>query len=186
MRTLPAFAKLPSSTALRADDILEFHAARILLLLRITGINGRIDGLTKMAKLDFFVRYPQFFEKVARHIERPAAAATRTIESSMIRFHYGPWDQRYYHVLAYLEAKFLIQVSDHKNMRRLQLTPKGEAVANELRGQRSFQPVIEQMKRVKKTLGQKAGSTLKNLVYEVFDAEVAKRPLGAAISDDRA
>ena len=47
---------------LAADDIVEFHAARLLLLMEICGVKGRIDGLTKMAKLDFFSRYPDFFQ----------------------------------------------------------------------------------------------------------------------------
>ncbi len=33
----------------------------------------------------------------------------------MIRHHYGPWDKRYYHILAYLESKQLIQIVKHKN-----------------------------------------------------------------------
>jgi hypothetical protein len=35
---------------------------------------------------------------------------------------------------------------------------------------------------VKKVLGAKQGSTLKNLVYEVFGKEVADRPLGKVIT----
>jgi hypothetical protein len=51
----------PVSLPLSADNIVEFHAARILLLISLCGTSNRIDGLTKMAKLDFFVRYPNFF-----------------------------------------------------------------------------------------------------------------------------
>ena len=93
---------VPAARPLLADDILEFHAARLLLLFRICGTANRIDGLTKMAKLDFFVRYPDFFARACRTEGFQCDNLYRVIESSMIRFHYGPWDQRYYHILAYI------------------------------------------------------------------------------------
>jgi hypothetical protein len=37
------------------------------------------------------------------------------------------------------------------------------------------------MARVKEVLGKKTGSTLKNLVYKVFSAEVATKSLGDVI-----
>jgi hypothetical protein len=61
MKSIKHLAAHPVSLPLAADDILEFHAARLLLLLEVCGTAGRIDGLTKMAKLDFFNRYPDFF-----------------------------------------------------------------------------------------------------------------------------
>ena len=71
MRSLSRVGLQPVSLPLAADDIVEFHAARLLLLMEICGVKGRIDGLTKMAKLDFFSRYPDFFE-VARAAVAPA------------------------------------------------------------------------------------------------------------------
>lgn len=102
MKSFKRIAEVPPSIALPADDILEFHAARLLLLIRICGTASRIDGLTKLAKLDFFVRYPDFFEVASK---TPASGNTykHTIESAMVRHHYGPWDKRYYHVLSVLE-----------------------------------------------------------------------------------
>jgi hypothetical protein len=37
------------------------------------------------------------------------------------------------------------------------------------------------MRQVKKALGAKAGSTLKKLIYQIFEKEVAQRPLGETI-----
>ncbi len=184
MRTLRAFAGLPSTALLSADEILEFHAGRLLLLLRVAGTAGRIDGLTKMAKLDFFVRYPSFFQRVAAYkgLEEVPVSG-RQVESSMIRFHYGPWDKRYYHVLAYLEARALIEVSDEGSTHRLQLTEAGKALANRLRGLPEFEGLVEHMKVVKRLVGRLKGSTLKNLVYEVFKSEVAQRRFGEVIID---
>jgi len=183
MKSIKNLGALPAGMAVLADDVLEFHAARLLLLFSVCGINGRIDGLTKMAKLDFFVRYPQFFEDVSRYLGggSTSAIAPRNVESSMIRFHYGPWDKRYYHVLSYLEAKGLIAVEHAHKMYRLKLTALGTSIAQEAESRPGYSSLVVHMRRVKELLGKKAGSTLKDIVYRVFREEVADRPLGEVI-----
>ena len=173
---------------LRADDVVEFHAARLLLLFSYCGVSGRIDGLTKMAKLDFFARYPEFFA-AARHAavsdpedepETPGVSDA-AVEAAMVRHHYGPWDKRYYHVLAHLEAKKLITVTKHGNSYRLSLTDEGEASAKRLVDKASFAPLVERMREIKKIFGSKSGSTLKKLIYRLFDEEIGRRPMGEII-----
>jgi hypothetical protein len=181
MKSLKNINDTPAGLPLAADDLLEFHAARLLLLFKVCGIAGRIDGLTKMAKLDFFVRYPQFFNEACNALGLPVEAVEATVESSMIRFHYGPWDDRYYHVLAYLEATGLLEVAKVKNAFTLKLTDQGQIAANQLAGEPSYASLVEQMKRVKKSLGGKAGSSLKKLIYTVFEKEVGQRPFGETI-----
>lgn len=181
MKSLKNINDLPAGMPLAADDLLEFHAARLLLLFKVCGVAGRIDGLTKMAKLDFFVRYPQFFNEVCKALGLATAATDTTVESSMIRFHYGPWDERYYHVLAFLEATGLLEVNKAKNTFTLKLTDKGQVAAKQLADDPVYDSLVDQMKRVKKTLGGRAGSSLKKLIYAVFDKEVGQRPLGETI-----
>jgi DNA-binding PadR family transcriptional regulator len=188
MKSLNRIGTRPVSLPLSADDIVEFHAARLLLLLSVCGVSGRIDGLTKMAKLDFFVRYPGFFE-VARAATIPAGATDApqrkesddAVESAMVRHHYGPWDKRYYHVLSHLEAKWLITVAKEGNSYRIALTDLGRKRAEALKARPSFAPILETMREVKKTFGAKNGTFLKKLIYRLFDAEVARRPWGKAI-----
>jgi hypothetical protein len=180
MKSIRNLGNQPASVPVVADEVLEFHAARLLLLLKLCGVAGRIEGLTKLAKLDFFVRYPQFFEAVARRLGKEAEPKTSTVESSMIRHHYGPWDKRYYHLLAYLKAKGLITVSREKAY-QFKLTDLGKSIANTLAKQPTFAQLAAQMSQVKAVLGNKAGSTLKNLVYETFDQEIAQRSLGEVI-----
>jgi hypothetical protein len=182
MKSLQNFGTQPAGIPVLADDVLEFHAARILLLFKLCGISGRIDGLTKMAKLDFFVRYPQFFEELCAHIgEKRAAPTHQPVESSMIRFHYGPWDKRYYHVLSYLEAKGLLTIKRDRSTYVFKLTDSGKEIAKRLEEGVSYAGLVQQMKQVKAVLGGKTGSKLKDMVYEVFGEEVADRPLGGRI-----
>lgn len=181
MKSFNTLGTSPAGLPVAADDLLEFHAARLLLLFNICGIKGRIDGLTKMAKLDFFVRYPQFFDKACQTLGLSTESATKTVESSMIRFHYGPWDDRYYHILAYLEGKHLLNVTKDNQAFTLSLTDEGKAIADQFAKDESFTPLVSQMKQVKKALGGKAGSTLKKLIYQIFEKEVAQRPLRETI-----
>jgi hypothetical protein len=187
MKSLNRIGSRPVSLPLSADDIVEFHAARLLLLLNVCGVSGRIDGLTKMAKLDFFVRYPGFFE-VARASTAPADAANVSsikpdgaVESAMVRHHYGPWDKRYYHVLSHLEAKQLITVVKQGKSYRIALTDLGRKSAEALKTRPSFAPITETMREVKKVFGAKNGTFLKNLIYRLFDAEITRHPRGKVI-----
>jgi hypothetical protein len=181
MKSIRNLGNQSASVPVVADEVLEFHAARLLMLLKLCGVAGRIDGLTKLAKLDFFVRYPQFFEAVSRKLGEEAEPKTSCVESSMIRYHYGPWDKRYYHVLAYLRAKGLVTVNREGKAYQFKLTDTGKGVAESLAKRPAFASLAAQMARVKMVLGSKAGSTLKNLVYETFDKEVAQRSLGEVI-----
>lgn len=181
MKSLRNIAKAPAGLPLAADDLLEFHAARLLLLFKVCGVAGRIDGLTKMAKLDFFVRYPEFFNAACSALGLQERTTETVVESSMIRFHYGPWDDRYYHVLAFLESTGLLSVSKVRNTFTLMLTQEGHGIANSLAAEPCYAALVEQMRLVKKSLGNKAGSTLKKLVYRVFEKEVTQRSLGETI-----
>lgn len=186
MKSLARLGTRPASLPLAADDVLEFHAARLLLLIHICGTAGRIDGLTKMAKLDFFTRYPDFFEVARSAIEPtpPSDVVNRSeaVESSMVRHHYGPWDKRYYQVLAHLEARRLITVSKHKNSYQIALSTFGAEKAKALSKRPSFTGLVARQKEVKKTFGGKSGSVLKNLIYRLFDEEVGQRALGQVIT----
>lgn len=165
-----------------SDDITEFHAARLLLLLKYCGANGHIDGLTKLAKLDFFIRYPEFFETVSSFMGQATKSSTEHVESKMIRYRYGPWDKRYYDILSYLRSKDLILVLKvNKGAFRFQLTETGKKIASEIGGQNEFGQLVDQMKKVKKILGKKSGSVLKKIIYEVFQDEVTQKPLDEVI-----
>jgi hypothetical protein len=181
MKSICRLGTSPAGLPVAADDLLEFHAARLLLLFLCCGTAGRIAGLTKMAKLDFFVRYPQFFDKACKVLGLPSESIAESVESSMIRFHYGPWDDRYYHVLAYLEARNLLTVTKSSQTFTLALTDHGKQVASRLAKDQAFATLVEQMKRVKKTLGSRAGSGLKKLIYQIFEQEVVQRSLGETI-----
>lgn len=181
MKSFDAVGRVSTSLPLIADDITELHAARLLLLLKHCGQEGAINGLTKLAKLDFFARYPEFFNRLAEHLKKKARSPSDEVESPMVRHHYGPWDKRYYHVLAFLEARGLILVKKHGSAYEFTLTPLGDERATALSQSKSFSMLVQQIDAVKKVLGRKPGTELKNLIYKVFDAEVRNKKLGEII-----
>lgn len=186
MRSVRNLRGVPAGGALVADDLLEFHAARLLLLVRICGTAKRIDGLTKLAKLDFFVRYPSLFAQACRetgHALPEESDPAAPVEAPMVRHHYGPWDKRYYQVLAFLEGARLLEVYVQPNgAYRFQLTDIGVERANALMAAPAFTPLVAQMRAVKSVFGSKSGDALKKLIYRVFDAQVARRRLGEVIA----
>ena len=171
----------PISSPLPAENVFELHAARLILLIRHCGVSERIDGLTKLAKLDFFVRYPEFFSKAARALGSQVEPVTKSSDSSMVRYKYGPWDNRYYHLLSYLESTGLVRIERTGRLYRLSLTSTGSELATRIGEDSSYVSLIKHMRDVKKTMGSKGGTTLKNLIYEIFESEVSDRSLGEVI-----
>lgn len=192
MKSISNLQQVPAGTMISSDDIIEFHASRILLFISICGTKDkdtklpRLDGLTKLAKLDFFIRYPAFLERAASSLKKQISPISKTLESKMIRYHYGPWDERYYHVIPYLEARGLLKiVKDPKhNQYKFYLTEEGNTIANALSMTTEFQSLLVIIKNVKMVLGSMTGSKLKQLVYELFVEEVKEKKLGEIISYD--
>ena len=187
MQSLKTIGSLSIGRTLVADDMIEFHASRLLLLVMLCGVRTRdggthrIEGLTKLAKLDFFVRYPIFFQRAATYLKARIKEQNAPPESKMIRFHYGPWDKRYYQVLPYLEARGLLEVTKAGNAYNFSLTTKGEEISKILSQDASFGSIAERMKEVKRVLGGKTGTYLKDLVYQLFEEEVADKKLNTPI-----
>lgn len=181
MKSFESVWRVSTSLPLVADDITELHAARLLLLLKHCGQEGSINGLTKLAKLDFFVRYPEFFNRLSEHLNKKARSPSNEIESPMVRHHYGPWDKRYYQVLAFLESRGLINVKKRGTAYEFFLTPLGDTRATTLSQNEAFSMLVQQIDAVRKVLGRKHGTELKNLIYNVFDAEVKNKKLGEII-----
>jgi hypothetical protein len=187
MKSFANTGTIAAGEPLAAENITELHAGRLLLLVRFCGVTGKdsgvsqIEGLTKLAKLDFFVRYPDALVRAAAHLKKSVSTVSSSIESPMVRHHYGPWDKRYYQVLPFLEARKLISVTQQGETITFSLTELGKQVAEQLGNRSEFKELRQQMGEVKKVLGNKSGNYIKNLIYEIFTDEVADRQLGELI-----
>lgn len=163
-----------SLAATERDDNL--HMARLLLLMHAhAGNKGRpVEGLTKLAKLDFLLRYPNCLERAltsAGKDPRKAEVAEyerTTIESKMIRFRYGPWDHRYRRWVALMAARGLVTVDVKGKTVQLWPTPEGQAVATALANQEPLEDLATRAKLVARSFGNRSGTDLKKFVYANF------------------
>jgi hypothetical protein len=157
--------------------------ARLLLLIdafsskRGEGLQGR----TKLAKLDFFLRYPPFLERALR-IRNPeiefsiSTIENNNIENRMVRYRYGPWDPSYFALLGRLIGKHLVQVIPAPQGFNYKITDSGHALAQKLSSTEDWREIAERVVLLKKHLDLN-GSTLKTFVYQNFP-EVADAKWG--------
>ncbi|MEU9779631.1 hypothetical protein AB0H92_01335 [Streptomyces phaeochromogenes] len=149
-----------------------YHEARVLLLIdRFTTAKKGLHGLTKLAKLDFLLRYPAMLERLLAEAgtgwprgTEPTGSERLAVESRMTRYKYGPWDQRYYSVLGSLAARDLITYAG-TGMAEFRITASGAIVAGTLTESAEWAVVAQRTALLKKHFN-KSGSALKTLIYE--------------------
>lgn len=157
-----------------ADDL---HLSRLLVLLRAAC--GRkntktVEGITKLAKLDFLLRYPTCLERALRKVEGdPARAQVQShervsIESKMIRFRYGPWDGRYRRWIALLVAKGLAEIYVQRNTIHIRLTERGAEVADQVRILPDFVDMDTRSSVIASVFGAFSATRIKEFVYQTF------------------
>lgn len=175
-----------------ARDPFEYHVARVLILVSAfsTGTKGRLDGLTKLAKLDFLLRYPSYLERVLDDRGRPLAPALRpspeerlALESAMIRYKYGPWDSRYYPVVGRLIGQGLVDSVEGRGSVALRATDSG-LKAVEAFSDTDWEVVIGRARALKRGLDL-TGTSLQRLIYRSFP-EALDRPWRARIAEPAA
>lgn len=160
--------------AAEADDGL--HLARLLLLLReAEGPSKKaVEGITKLAKLDFLLRYPNCLERALVASGRRAADAAvtpqerTTIESKMIRFRYGPWDARYRRWIGLLVARGLAITFVKGVTVHVQLTDPGRDLAEIVARLESFQLLATRSHLIVGAVGKMSATKIKAFVYDVF------------------
>jgi len=167
----------------------EFHIVRLLLLLHACSgrTNKALQGITKLAKLDFLLRYPSCLERVLSAVGRDSSSLSieederESIESRMIRYRYGPWDDRYRRWIGVMSAKGLAHTYAKGRTVHVKLTESGLALAEELGQQQEFAVLGQRSRAVATAVGSFSATRLKDFVYEVFP-EIVDMKWGESIS----
>jgi len=154
----------------------DFHLSRLLLLLNACGkrSNRPVDGIMKLAKLDFLLRYPNCLVRVLETLGNKELADTisdaerNTIEAKMIRFRYGPWDKRYRKWIALLVSRRLVDTYVDGRTVKVKLTDKGISLSTSLAELPEFLEMHARSKLISGAVGAYSASKLKSFVYEVF------------------
>lgn len=169
------------------NNTISLHAARLLILVNAFGPKGAgIEGLTKLAKLDFLLRYPTFLDVLLHRRgiawpegSEPSDAEREAVESRMIRFKYGPWDHRYYTVIASLVGLELATFeANPRGVRVLRLTARGRELAREL-GSGSWAKIAGRSNVLKSNFDV-SGNELREIIYREFPG-IAGSPIGTEI-----
>lgn len=177
---------LRAAVEVEQSDML--HQARLLLLLLHISQrrSGTIEGITKLAKMDFFLRYPLYLRRLLQRIrKRPPklvleAFEEDTIESKMIRFKYGPWDKRYRTWISLLGARGLCRVSLDGQTVYIRATEKGLEAARSIAKRDVFRVLDKRSELVVRCVGSLTATRLKNLTYEIVP-ELTEMPWGKQI-----
>jgi hypothetical protein len=157
-----------------------YHQARVLLLVTAVADHPehqrKLDGLTKLAKLDFLVRYPALAPTVLDsldtdderlHLSPTERDRATDVEAPMTRYKYGPWDDRYYPVIGALVARGLLRYTrGRRGSVALAPTAQGRQLANEMSADPLWNPIWDRCAAVADGSGGLTGNALKNLVYD--------------------
>lgn len=148
--------------------------ARLLLLINsFSRQQEGLQGRTKLAKLDFLLRYPEFLERalLAKGVDPESVSAATTernpVEQRMVRYRYGPWDPSYFSLLGSLIGRGLVEVIPYSRGLGYRATDKGQALAAELGREPAFEQIALRSDLLKRHFNQ-TGATLKRMVYELF------------------
>ena len=156
--------------------------ARLLLLIdAFSAGQGTLQGRTKLAKLDFLLRYPSFFHRALRimNIEPIPGPhpSDNTIEQRMVRYRYGPWDPAYFAILGRLVGRGLIETVPRVRFIGFRATKEGRALATELAATEIWADVAERSRLLKGAFSTHRGTFLKEFIYQHFP-EVAQASWG--------
>jgi hypothetical protein len=148
---------------------LDVHVARVLLLV---GQFKKIDGLTKIAKLDFLLRYPALTVALCNNLGIPAPdpvlpteEESLAVETRMIRYKYGPWDDRYYPIIGAIVGMGLATTAHGKGSVVLVATDQTDRICEELNAKPEWRRTALRTQFLAEHFD-RSGSELKSLIYQ--------------------
>lgn len=172
---------------LRED--LAYHQARVLLLVTAVaaeqGHARKLDGLTKLAKLDFLLRYPALASSVLDplnphdprlHLAEEDVREPTAVEAPMTRYKYGPWDDRYYTIIGALIGRGLLRyVRGRQGSVALAPTPAGKKLVAEMASHAQWSEIADRCQAIAQASTGMTGHALKDLIYQRL-ADLMDRP----------
>jgi hypothetical protein len=158
------------------DESPDLHAARLLILIDVFvgGETGDgIEGLTKLAKLDFLLRYPVLLERALKARNKSTRSVELeeherySVESEMVRYRFGPWDHKYRRILNLLVAKGLVKISIEGKTNVVTETKLGHEHAQKLAENELFASYVKRAKVIKSNFDLNATNLMK-FIYATF------------------
>lgn len=162
---------------------LEGEARLLLLIEAFSGGSHVLEGRTKLAKLDFLLRYPSYYTRAIRirrpELEEATDGPEPDLETRMVRYRFGPWDPAYYALLGCLIGKGLVTPAPFNRGIGYRVTDEGRALALELRAEPAWADTAARINVLRRHFNL-AGATLKKFIYEHFP-EVTQASWGESL-----
>ena len=158
--------------------------ARLLLLIDAFSRGSKVlEGRTKLAKLDFLLRYPTYYERALRirrpHLVDDTAAPEPDLESRMVRYKFGPWDPAYFALLGRLIGKGLVLPAPFARGIGYRVTNKGRDIAVAMRAEPAWLDTSKRISLLRQHFDL-SGANLKKFIYKHFP-EVTQATWGHSI-----
>ncbi|HEY0465205.1 MAG TPA: hypothetical protein VGC79_13390 [Polyangiaceae bacterium] len=159
------------------------HEGRLLVLIEkfTSGPDAEgVRGMTKLAKLDFLLRYPTYLERALQARKRSILAVKvrdferLSVEARMVRYRFGPWDHRYPEILRRLSARGLISIAKEGRTVVVKTTATGTALAEQLAVTEPFADISSRSSALR-THFNLAATTLMKFIYETFPEVISLR-----------
>jgi hypothetical protein len=156
-------------------DELAVDTSRLVLLVDAfsAGVDEKLDGLTKLAKLDFLLRYPSCLDSLNRRRRidddwpRPTEDERVAVDAPMIRYRYGPWDNLYYALVGGLVGCGTASYVSGRGKVSLRVTETGHSLAEGIRSKASWQPTAGRVDFLVRHYDL-PGTVLKDMIYGEF------------------
>ncbi len=151
---------------------------RLLLLIdAFTRKKEALEGRTKLAKLDFLLRYPNYFERALslrgiESSEEMTSVEHDNIENRMIRYRYGPWDPAYFSLLGSLIGRGLVIQVPTRSGVGYRTTKSGNSVTTSLASTDSWRRTALRTHLLKRHFDL-TGAKLKSFIYQHFPEVVS-------------
>lgn len=160
--------------------------ARVLLLLRAftaaedSEVPSGIEGLAKIAVLDFLLRYPNILERalIAKHASVKLLEVQTYerggVDANLAQFRFAPWDNTVRRTLLELVGMRLVQLQSTGHGITVSLTDSGSTLASELASMETYGSMAQRASAIKSKLNISVGSLIK-FMYATFPELVALR-----------
>lgn len=160
--------------------------ARLLLLIHAFSSKPEgVEGRLKLAKLDFLLRYPDFFNRaMAKRVPGKAlpnleSGAVPTVEESMIRYRFGPWDPAHFALIGRLVSRGLVVPVHNKHGIGLRTTDRARAIVENLSQSPEWSDDAKRATLLNEHFDL-AGQTLMKFLYKTFP-EILETPMGGKL-----
>lgn len=171
------------------DENEHLHQSRLLLLIGVIAGrngNGTINGLSKLAKLDFLLRYPTCLERALKAISIPYEHVKvrdferKSVESLMVMYRYGPWDFRYRRILNLLVGQGLVSIELNGRAFEIGITKLGMQTCSDLTMGPEFEIIVSRSRLIKRNFDM-PNAKLSEFIYSTFP-EISTLSIGSEIS----